>query len=343
MRFWKKRLQRVAAMVCSVALAASMMPTAAFATEPEPTPTPEPTPVVETTPTPDPSESPVSTDATGTTSAPDADADSTAVPVETPTVTPDGTPAPSEEPTGTPDGTSAPSEKPVESPEPSEVPAEQEQPVPQMLAAALAPVANEPETQATRSIYENPEKGIYITFDSTGGVSPRTVHFIITENDTILAEVDVDGFRMGGNDVTIIAPGYSVSTSIDGGTSFTPKGGNIYLIMPTGDNCTAYIDLVSVKDGDSVALGDYGTFSWEKANATTDQYEREVTIYVDGVAQQETYTVYTPENLTNTGTNDQFWFTPNVDKYNADFKIQTQLDITGLTLGNTPGYVDFSV
>ena len=44
MRFWKKRLQRVAAMVCSVALAASMMPTAAFATEPEPTPTPEPTP-----------------------------------------------------------------------------------------------------------------------------------------------------------------------------------------------------------------------------------------------------------------------------------------------------------
>ena len=38
MQFWKKRLQRVAAMVCSVALVASMMPTAAFATEPEPHP-----------------------------------------------------------------------------------------------------------------------------------------------------------------------------------------------------------------------------------------------------------------------------------------------------------------
>ena len=43
MRFWKKRLQRVAAMVCSVALVASMMPTAVFAAESEATtPTTEP-------------------------------------------------------------------------------------------------------------------------------------------------------------------------------------------------------------------------------------------------------------------------------------------------------------
>ena len=78
MRFWKKRLQRVAAMVCSVALVASMMPTAAFATEPEPTP------VVETAPTPEPSESPESTDAAVTTPAPGTDADSTAAPEATP-------------------------------------------------------------------------------------------------------------------------------------------------------------------------------------------------------------------------------------------------------------------
>ena len=84
MRFWKKRLQRVAAMVCSVALVASMMHTAAFATEPEPTPVVESAPVVETAPTPEPSESPVSTDATVSTSAPDTDADSTAAPEATP-------------------------------------------------------------------------------------------------------------------------------------------------------------------------------------------------------------------------------------------------------------------
>lgn len=147
MRFWKKRLQRVAAMVCSVALVASMMPTAAFATEPEPTPTPEPTSIVE--PTPEPSGSPENTDATGTTSAPGTDADSTS--------------APSEEPTETPDGSPAPSEKPVESPEPSEVPAEQEQPAPQMLAAAPAPVANEPETRSGPAATDSEKGNEYIT------------------------------------------------------------------------------------------------------------------------------------------------------------------------------------
>ena len=52
MRFWKPRAKRLAAMVCALALTASLLPTAVFATEPEPTPTPEPTSVVETTPTP---------------------------------------------------------------------------------------------------------------------------------------------------------------------------------------------------------------------------------------------------------------------------------------------------
>lgn len=163
MRFWKKRLQRVAAMVCSVALVASMMPTAVFAVEPEPTPTTEPTSIVETTPTPEPSGSPENTDATVTTPAPDTGTGSTSAPDATPAGTPDGTPAPSEEPTETPDGTSAPSEKPVESPEPSEVPAEQEQPAPQMLAAAPAPVANEPETRSGPAATDSEKGNEYIT------------------------------------------------------------------------------------------------------------------------------------------------------------------------------------
>ena len=327
-----------------------MMPTAAFATEPEPTPTPEPTSIVDTTPTPDPSESPENTDATVSTSAPGTGTGSTSAPEATPAGNTDDTkepvesPEPSEEPT---DDTTESGEEGTETTDsttvPSEENVEQQVSVPQTLAAA--PTADgEPETQAAgNNIYENPEKGIYITFEDTGGSVPRTVHFIITENGNTLQTVDVEGFRVLGNDVTIIAPGYRVSTSLDGEGGFTPKGGNLYWLLPTSEDCTAHIDLVSVKDGDNVSLGDYGTFSWEKANADTDQYERNVTIYVDGVAQQETYTVYTPENLTNTGTNDQFWFTPNVDKYNTDYQIKTDGDITGLTLGNTPGYVDFSV
>lgn len=155
MRFWKKRLQRVAAMVCSVALVASMMPTAVFATEPEATtPTPEPTSIVDTTPTPDPSESPVNTDATVTTSAPDTGTGSTSAPEATPagntddTKEPEESPEPSEEPTDdttesgeegteTTDSTTAPNEENVE----------QQVSVPQTLAAAPA-ADGEPETRS---------------------------------------------------------------------------------------------------------------------------------------------------------------------------------------------------
>ena len=124
MRTGRKGFRRVVAWVCSLALCASMMPTAAFAAGPETTPTPETTPAVETEPTPDPSESPESTDAAVTTLAPGTDADSTAAPSEEPTVSPDGSPAPSEEPVESPepsegpaDGTPAPSEEPAEQPQ----------------------------------------------------------------------------------------------------------------------------------------------------------------------------------------------------------------------------------
>ena len=170
MRFWKKRLQRVVAMVCSVALVASMMPTAVFATEPEPTPTPEPTSIVETTPTPEPSESPVSTDAAGTTSAPGTDADSTAAPSEEPTVSPDGSPAPSEEP--------------VESPEPSEEPAEEVQlfnaPVQLDLEPAAAPKGIGDETATS-----DDEIFSVDYYNGPGGKSDLTIIALDEEGQTL--------------------------------------------------------------------------------------------------------------------------------------------------------------
>ena len=155
MRFWKKRLQRVAAMVCSVALVASMMPTAVFATEPEATtPTPEPTPIVATTPTPEPSESPENTDATVTTSAPDTGTGSTSAPEATPAGNTDDTkepvesPEPSEEPT---DDTTESGEEGTETTDSTTVPneenVEQQVSVPQTLAAAPA-ADGEPETRS---------------------------------------------------------------------------------------------------------------------------------------------------------------------------------------------------
>ena len=161
MRFWKKRLQRVAAMVCSVALVASMMPTAAFATEPEPTPTPEPTPIVETTP--EPSGSPENTDATVTTPAPDTGTGSTSAPEATPAGTTDDTkeseenPEPSGEPT---DDTTESGEEGTETTDSTTVPneenVEQQVSVPQTLAAAPAAA---PETRQTSSFDLKSEDG----------------------------------------------------------------------------------------------------------------------------------------------------------------------------------------
>ena len=181
MRFWKKRLQRVAAMVCSVALVASMMPTAVFATESQATtPTTEPTSIVETTP--EPSESPENTDATVTTSAPDTGTGSTSAPEATPagntddTKEPEESPEPSEEPTDdttesgeesteTTDSTTVPNEEGTETTDsttesgeegtettdsttvPSEEPVESPEPVQQpekvLMASAPAPQADE--------------------------------------------------------------------------------------------------------------------------------------------------------------------------------------------------------
>lgn len=153
MRFWKKRLQRVAAMVCSVALVASMMPTAVFATGPEATtPTPEPASIVETTQ--ELSESPENTDATVTAPAPDTGTGSTSAPEATTAGNTDDTkepvesPEPSEEPT---DDTTESGEEGTETTDSTTVPneenVEQQVSVPQTLAAAPA-ADGEPETRS---------------------------------------------------------------------------------------------------------------------------------------------------------------------------------------------------
>ena len=253
MRFWKKRLQRVAAMVCSVALVASMMPTAAFATEPEPTPTPEPTPVVETAPTPEPSESPVSTDATVSTSAPDADADSTAAPVETPTETPDGTPAPSEEPvespepseepadaatapsgettdsttvpgeegTETTDSTTVPSEEPVESPEPVQ------QPEKVLMASAPALQADENGKTIVEAVdgtaenfYADSEKMIWMSVSGGAevagqGTKEQNVTFTINVDGSKVAEIEVQGLARNLVELRINAANYDFTASAE--------------------------------------------------------------------------------------------------------------------------------
>lgn len=229
MRFWKKRLQRVAAMVCSVALVASMMPTAAFATEPETTtPTPEPTPVVETTPTPEPSESPVSTDATVSTSAPGTDAGSTSAPEATPAGNTDDT------------------KEPVESPEPSEVPAEQEQPAPQMLAAAPAPAANgEPEARDSKVIYSDADAGINVQLGDKWAAIPQKVTFVVSVDGVQKTSVRLDSVPLTAAPLKVDADNWNCNVYGDGVGVTLAVGGYNLTFNSSKDEYTVHIDFKS--------------------------------------------------------------------------------------------------
>lgn len=136
MRFWKKRLQRVAAMVCSVALLASMMPTAAFAEGPTPTPTAS----VENatpTPSPDPAASAEPTVSPEPTVEPTQAPEGTAVPTAQPTPTPEGTAVPAESAASDAESTTEPSAEPTA--QPTEQPAEEAAPSEQPQSDATAP------------------------------------------------------------------------------------------------------------------------------------------------------------------------------------------------------------
>ena len=259
MRFWKPRAKRLAALVCALALTASLLPTAVFATEPEPTPTPEPTPVVETTSTPDPSESPVNTDATVSTSAPDTGTGSTSAPEATPagntddtkepeespepseeptddttesgeesTETTDSTTVPSEEGTETTDSTTVPSEEPVESPEPVQ------QPEKALMASAPALQADENGKTIVEAVdgtadnfYADPDNMVWLSV-SGGTTKNQNVTFIINIDGEKKGEVEVQGVAKYDAHLTINAPLYDISTETSGYATCTRIEGEKY-------------------------------------------------------------------------------------------------------------------
>ena len=336
MRFWKKRLQRVAAMVCSVALVASMMPTAAFATEPEPTPTPEPTPIVE--PTPEPSGSPESTDAAGTTPAPGTGTGSTSAPEETSAGTPDDTkepvesPEPSEEPT---DDTTESGEEGTETTDSTTVPneenVEQQVFVPQTLKAA--PTADgEPEVQADdNEVYsytgDSVAENIYVGFEPADGPG-------LDRNITIVVKVDgeekarkafYDVYAIGSY-LTIDAEMYDLSID-NGGASVSSAGENKWLVtVGIAPDWTITVDLNKRTTFADIPMEEYGTFHWSKQNATTWDHERKVSVYVNEEFAYETK-IQTPETLQNGSSSKQYWFTPNTEKYKTEYSMSPAITV----------------
>ena len=338
MRFWKPRAKRLAALVCALALTASLLPTAVFAEPGDTVPAASSTVTAEEktkeTPAPDATEEEQN--------APSVPSEQ---PKEQPSPEPSESPAPSAEPTpsASPEVTPEPSEspEPVETPAttPSASPEVTEEPVkaPAKVAAqskeqpsqdsGISPMAISNET-----IYRNADLGIDITVQ-TGAEYPyyveRTVTFEIVIDGVDAGSYAIDELNMAGTDVTIIANRYKASTSIEGGLddlgTFTHTSGNIYKLVPTSNNITARIELTSFKTADDIeiAAGDtvYGTFSWMKGDADRDDFARTVTIEVNGKAVH-TQKVYTPQQLNNAlGSTAQYWFTPNSSAYNAEVEM----------------------
>ena len=348
MQTWKTRFRRIAAMVCALALCASLLPAGALANNTDGIDVDASSSSQVVTGT-EPTEE-EKTEETGTeTEQPAAETEQPAEETETEEKVEEETEEPAEEP----------EEEPVE--EPEEEPAEtvgdgtgeEEDNQPAVNSVILQADNSEPSVEArvadgTETVYTDDDKGISVTAEVgyTGALTRRSVEFIITIDGAEAGRKTIDNFDVWGQNVTIIAPGYQVATRIEGSElvtgTFTHTSGDIYRLIPTANNLTAYIELTSFKTSDTVQIGDYGTFSWEKGDAENDDFERQLTIYVDG-EERETFTVYTPDLLTNAGTNDQFWFTPDTDTYNSDVRFQVGGDGTGLTLGSTLGLIDFSV
>lgn len=348
MQTWKTRFRRIAAMVCALALCASLLPAGALANNTDGIDVDASSSSQVVTGT-EPTEE-EKTEETGTeTEQPAAETEQPAEETETEEKVEEETEEPAEEP----------EEEPVE--EPEEEPAEtvgdgtgeEEDNQPAVNSVILQADNSEPSVEArvadgTETVYTDDDKGISVTAEVgyTGALTRRSVEFIITIDGAEAGRKTIDNFDVWGQNVTIIAPGYQVATRIEGSElvtgTFTHTSGDIYRLIPTANNLTAYIELTSFKTSDTVQIGDYGTFSWEKGDAENDDFERQLTIYVDG-EERETFTVYTPDLLTNAGPNDQFWFTPDTDTYNSDVRFQVGGDGTGLTLGSTLGLIDFSV
>lgn len=251
MQTWKTRFRRIAAMVCALALCASLLPAGALA-EPENTPEQASSSSVASEPEKQPADEGVST---------------------------------------------------------------------QNVEPEAAP--RSPEN--VKTVYSDSEKGIEVTVN-TGAVVERAVKFVIVVNgETVAENVSVDNLAIAGTDVTIIADQYKVSTSIEGGLgTFTYTSGNIYRLIPTENNVTARIELTSFKTADDIEIAKdgtvYGVFSWAKSNADRDDFERTLTIEVNGDVVH-TQTVYTPLTLNNVlGSTTQYWFTP-TSEFNAEVEL----------------------
>lgn len=153
-------------------------------------------------------------------------------------------------------------------------------------------------------------------------VRKKDVKFtVIIDGTTVLSEMNVSGVALTANKLSVEAEGYTVTYKCE---HATVAAGVLTLNANVDDEYSVIINLASKKKQDAILIADgtteYGTFHWQKNNAGNTAFQRNVTVYVNN---EEKYTkiVNTPKNLTNGGTNNQYWFTPNTQEFKSEYSM----------------------
>ena len=204
------------------------------------------------------------------------------------------------------------------------------------LAVLIAPTVAKAAYDDT--VYSNPQENIAITWESNSDLWDNTVDVTINV-DGAQESKQLTGVPSDFNQLHVSAPGYIVN--VDGDGAISPGGNGIWNITYVAGNNTHNLQITLTKTSADIEISDgstsYGTFSWSKPNASNVNYERQVTIRVNG-DDSNTYTqaVKTPETLTNGNNNREFWFTPNTSLYNASVEYSSlTLETTSATSGLT--------
>ena len=144
---------------------------------------------------------------------------------------------------------------------------------------------------------------------------------VIIDGTTVLSEKNVSGVALTANNLSVEAEGYTVTYE---GEHTTVAAGTLTLNANSDDEYSVIINLASEKKQDAILIEDdtteYGTFHWQKNNAGNTAFRRNVTVYVNN-KEKYTQTVNTPKDLSNGGTNNQYWFTPNAQEFKSEYSM----------------------
>ncbi len=180
-------------------------------------------------------------------------------------------------------------------------------------------------------IYDQDGISVSLSRENEPTIKKDVKFTVIIDGTTVLSEMNVPGVALTANKLSVEAEGYTVTYKCE---HATVAAGVLTLNANVDDEYSVIINLASKKKQDAILIADgtteYGTFHWQKNNAGNTAFQRNVTVYVNN---EEKYTqiVNTPKDLSNGGTNNQYWFTPNTQEFKSDYSMKPPYSLGQVT------------